>query len=103
MDLSCGLSRVMESRDTLNASVNQPVAGEVEHIDLDLGFLADMNKTDVAVQYRSLDLRWLSSVPCQQGLRGCDHAANRVYRKLLDGAGDRRGQNLKLGPLGGLY
>ena len=82
--------------DTENLAVQEPIAGEVEGVDLDLGFLSGLHKANIAVRHHGLDLQpavaWYDD---QQGLRGSDHAAHRMDRELLHHAVYRGGQLLK--------
>ena len=94
----------MASCETLSTwPVQEAVAGEIEGIDLDLGFLPGLHKADVAVRHHGLDFEpAVARHDHQQGLRRRDDAADRVDRELLHHAVDRGGQLLQPGLLLGL-
>ena len=73
--------------------MQQPVAGEVEGVDLDLGLLPGLDEADVAVRHHGLDLEAaVGGHHHQQRLRRRHHAADRVHGELLHHAVDRRGE-----------
>jgi hypothetical protein len=51
---SPGADRVL--RYTRHASVQQPIAREVQGIDFDFGFLIDVNEADVAIRHHGFNL-----------------------------------------------
>src|SRR5262249_8339891 len=82
--------------NTEYGTVQQPIAREVEGIDLDLRWLALMDEADVAVVDHCLDFQVaLLRNQDQQGLRRGDAAADGVNSQLLDDAVDRCGHYLK--------
>ena len=90
-------------RDAEHLAVQEAVAGEIEGVDLDLGFLPGVDKADVAVRHHGLDFQpAVARHDHQQGLRRRDNAADRVDRELLHHAVDGSGQQLKPGLLLGL-
>ena len=83
--------------------MQEAVAGEIEGVDLDLGFMAGLDKADVAVRHHGFDFQpAVARYDHQQGLRRRDDAADGVDRELLHHAVDGSGQELKLGLLLGL-
>ena len=80
--------------------MEEPIAREVEGVDLDLDLLARMNEADVSVRNHRLDLKmavgWRDD---EQRLRRRHNAADRMHRKLLDHAVDRRWSGAAVGPL----
>src|SRR5262245_43753111 len=77
-------------------AVEQPVAREVERIDLDLRRLAGLHEADVTVGDHRLDFQVaLLRNEDQQGLRRGDDAADGVNSQLLYDAVDRCGHYLK--------
>src|ERR1700737_326397 len=101
LGLSCGLSRVIASPETLSTLPwRETIAGEGKGIDLDLGVLARTHEADVAVRYHGLDLELaLLRHQHQQSLRRGDHAADGMDGELLHHSIHRRGQRLELGAL----
>ena len=90
-------------RDAEHLAVQEAVAGEIEGVDLDLGFLPGVDKADVAVRHHGFDFQLaVVRYDHEQGLCRRDNAADGVDRELLHDAIDGRGQQLKLGPLLGL-
>ena len=80
--------------------MQQTVAGEIEGIDLDRGFLAGMHETDVLVVDHGLDLHGtVGGNDRQKGLGRGDDAADGMDRQLLHRAVDRRRQSLVFCPL----
>ena len=80
--------------------MQKAVAGEIEGVDLDLGFLSGVDKADVAVRDHGLDFQSaVARHDDQQRLGGRDDAAYRMDRKLLHHAVHGSGQQLKLGLL----
>ena len=83
-----------------DAAVQKTVAGKVESIDLDLGFLPDMNETDVAIWHHGLDLEIaVGRHQHQQRLRRRDDTSDGMNGELLDDPVHRRRQELQLGSL----
>jgi len=73
---------------------------KLQGIDLDLRFLSGADEADVAVRYHGLDLQpAVARHHDQQGLRGRDHAADRMDRELLHHTVHGRRQALKAGLL----
>src|SRR6266568_930685 len=76
--------------------MEEPVAREVERIDLDLRLLPRMDEPDVAVGEHGLDLELtLAWNHDGEHLRRRYYASHRVNRELLHDAVDRRSQMLK--------
>ena len=84
--------------------MQEPVSGETEGVDLDLGLLARMHKADVAVRHHRFNLE-MTVDRHDDGERLCwgYYATHRVHRKLLHHAVNRRSKQLKLGSFLGLY
>jgi hypothetical protein len=83
-------------RDAEHLAAQQAVAGEVEGIDLDLGILARAHEADIAVRQHGLDLEpALARHHHHQRLCRRDDAADRMHRKLLHHAVERRGKGLQ--------
>lgn len=80
--------------------MKEPIAREVEGIDLNLHLLTGMDEPDVAVGDHGLDLkRSLGRNHYRERLSGSYHASNRMNGELLHDAIDGCGQALELGPL----
>src|SRR6266702_3930506 len=76
--------------------MEEPVAREVERIDLDLRLLSGMDEADVAVGEHGLDLELtLAWNHNNQRLRRRHHASHRVNGELLHDAVDRRSELLE--------
>ena len=89
--------------DAEHLTMQKPVAGEVEGVDLDRRFLAGMDEADVLVRHQRLDLeRAFRGHHRHEGLGRGDDAADGVDRQLLHDAVDRCGQGLEPRPLLGL-
>src|SRR5271155_2613620 len=77
-------------------SMNKAVAGEVECIDLYLGFLPRMDEANVFIRYHRLDFK---TAICRhdghQYLRRCNHSPFSMHRELLHGAVHGGGERLK--------
>ena len=86
--------------DAEHSAVQEAVTGEIEGVDLDLGFMAGLDKADVAVRHHGFDFQpAVARYDHQQGLRRRDNAADRVDRELLHHAVNGSGQQLKPGLL----
>jgi hypothetical protein len=85
------------ARNAEHAAMQQPVAGEIEGIDLDSGALSGDGETDIAVQHHRLDLE----IGVER-YHGCEclsrrnDPSDRVHRQLLHHAVNRCGENLQL-------
>ena len=90
-------------RLTVRLSIRIWARCEIEGVDLDLGILSGMDKTDVAVRHHGLDFQpAIARYDDEQGLRRGDDAADRMDRELLYHAVHGSGQQLKSGLLLGL-
>ena len=83
--------------------MEQPVAGEIESVDLDLGGLSNVNEADVAVRDHRLDLKMtVVGTRAREPLGGGYDPAHSMDGELLNDAIDGRRQELQPCPLLGL-
>ena len=84
------------ARDVEDAPRQEPVAGEGEGVDLDLGVLAFAHKADIPVRDHGLDLELAAGRHHhEQRLRRRHHPAHGVDGELLHRAGDRSDEVLE--------
>jgi hypothetical protein len=77
-------------RNPLDPAVDQSVAGKRKGVDLDFGFLADLDKADILIGDDRVDLDVAVRRHDAQQLLGRGHeAAQGMHRQTLDNPGDR--------------